>query len=294
MTKKNIKDLKISNILVSQPTPAIIEKSPFNDLMQKFKVKVTFNPFIKVEGVSLKGFIAQRVNVLDHTTIIFTTRAMIDNFFRICEEARVVIPDTMKYLCNTETVALYMQKYIVYRKRKISFADGTFSNFMELIIKHKNEKLLLTLADPYKPEVPNAMEKLKLNFSKIILSKTVSADLSHIKMKDYDLLVFYSPNEIATLVSEYGTEHLPMIATFGEGTTRAALNAGICVNVMAPTPAAPSMSKALELFLIELKAGKTTPVVAEILENKNVDEFIKAQEAKMIKKPRAKRVTTTK
>ena len=279
---------------MSQPVPVVIEKSPFSDIIQKFKLKVAFNPFLRIEGVNLKGFIAQRVNILEHTTIIFTTRGMIDNFFRICEESRITIPDSMKYICNTETVALYMQKYIVYRKRKISFADGTFSNFMELIIKNRSEKLLLTLADPYKPEIPDAMEKLKLNFSKVILSKTVSADLSKIALKDYDLLVFYSPNEIATLVAEYGTENLPMIATFGEGTTRAAINAGISVNVMAPTPKAPSMSKAIELFLTELKNCEVAPTINEITDNKNVDEFIKAQEAKLVKKTRTRKVTTTK
>ena len=279
---------------MSQPAPVVIEKSPFSDIIQKFKLKVAFNPFLRIEGVNLKGFIAQRVNILEHTTIIFTTRGMIDNFFRICEESRITIPDSMKYICNTETVALYMQKYIVYRKRKISFADGTFSNFMELIIKNRSEKLLLTLADPYKPEIPDAMEKLKLNFSKVILSKTVSADLSKIALKDYDLLVFYSPNEIATLVAEYGTENLPMIATFGEGTTRAAINAGISVNVMAPTPKAPSMSKAIELFLTELKNCDVAPTINEITDNKNVDEFIKAQEAKLVKKTRTRKVTTTK
>ena len=286
--------MKISNILVSQPVPVVIEKSPFSDIIQKFKLKVAFNPFLKIEGVTLKGFIAQRVNILEHTTIIFTTRAMIDNFFRICEESRITIPDTMKYLCNTETVALYMQKYIVYRKRKISFADGTFANFMELIIKNRSEKLLLTLADPYKPEIPDAMEKLKLNFSKVILSKTISADLSDVKLKDYDMLVFYSPNEIATLVSVYGTENLPLIATFGDGTTRAAINAGISVNVMAPTPKAPSMSKALDIFLTELQSCDVAPTINEIKENQNVDEFIKAQEAKLVKKTRVRKATTIK
>ena len=286
--------MKISNILVSQPTPVVIEKSPFSDIIQKYKLKIAFTPFLKIDGVSLKGFIAQRVNILDHTTIIFTTRAMIDNFFRICEESRITIPDTMKYLCNTETVALYMQKYIVYRKRKISFADGTFENFMELIIKNRNEKLLLTLADPYKPEIPDAMDKLKLNFSKVILSKTVSADLSNVKLQDYDLLVFYSPNEIATLISEFGIDNLPMIATFGEGTTRAAINAGISINVKAPTPTAPSMSKAIDLFLTELKSCDVAPTVNEVTDNKHVDEFIKAQEAKLTKKTRVRRTTSVK
>lgn len=162
--------MKIKNVLVSQPAPVIAEKSPFHEIVLKHRVNVEFHPFIKLEGVSLKEFRSQRVDILAHTAVIFTSRVTIDNFFRICEEARVTIPETMKYFCNTEAIALYLQKYIVYRKRKIFFAEGTFSSLVELIAKHKDEKFLLTLSEPHKPEMPLAMEKMKLQFGKVILA----------------------------------------------------------------------------------------------------------------------------
>lgn len=140
---------------------------------------------------------------MEHSAVIFTSRTTIDNFFRICEQARITIPEGMKYFCNTEAVALYLQKYIVYRKRKIFFADGTFSALVELIAKHKDEKFLLTLSEPHKPELPMALEKMKLRFDKVILARTVSADLSDVDIADYDLLVFYSPSEITSLLGAF-------------------------------------------------------------------------------------------
>ena len=138
--------MKIKSILVSQPAPAAIEKSPYNEIISKHHLNVKFHPFIKVEGISLKEFRSQRIEILDHTAVIFTSRTTIDSFFRICEEARIAVPESMKYFCNTEAVALYLQKYIVYRKRKIFFADGAFANFMEFLNKHKEEKYLLTVS----------------------------------------------------------------------------------------------------------------------------------------------------
>lgn len=149
----------------------------------------------------------------------------------------------MKYFCNTEAVALYLQKYIVYRKRKIFFADGAFANFMELLNKHKEEKYLLTVSEPHKPEMPLAMEKLRLTFDKVVLARTVSADLSGINVNDYDMLVFYSPSEIVSLVGTFpGINGHPKIATFGHGTTNTAIGEGLTVSVMAPSPEAPSMT----------------------------------------------------
>ena len=138
--------MKVKSVLVSQPRPAVIEKSPFYELSQKHHVEIAYRPFIRVEGVSLKEFRAQRVEILTHTAVIFTSRTTVDSFFHICEEARITVPETMKYICQTEAVALYLQKYIVYRKRKISFADGSFTSLIELIIKHKEEKFLLALS----------------------------------------------------------------------------------------------------------------------------------------------------
>lgn len=280
--------MKIKNILVSQPQPAVIEKSPFYALSKKFNAKIDYRPFIKVVGVSLKEFRSQRVEILEHTAMIFSSRTTVDNFFRICEEARITVPETMKYFCNTEAVALYLQKYIIYRKRKIFFANGSFSNFMELILKHKDEKYLLTLSEPHKPELPQTMEKMKLGFDKVILARTVSADLNGIDPRKYDLLAFYSPSEIATLVSAFGTEGMPRIVAFGDGTVRSALEAGLTVNAMAPTPEAPSMTKAVELFLTRFNAGQDVPPV-EMPGVRPSEEFIKAQQAKPARKPRVRK-----
>lgn len=275
--------MKIKNILVSQPAPAVVEKSPYYEICKKHGVNVDYRSFIRVEGVSLKEFRSQRIEILDHTAVIFTSRTAVDNFFRICEEARVTVPETMKYICNTETVALYLQKYIVYRKRKISFADGSFSNFMELIMKYKDEKMLLVLSEPYKPEIAETMEKLKLNFNKAILSRTVSADLSDIDRSKYDMFAFFSHSGIASLIANFGEDDLPMIATFGDGTTRAAIGAGLQVRVKAPTPEAPSMAKAIELFVGKINSGKEVPPV-EPEESCQAAEFLKAQDSKTAKK----------
>ncbi len=276
--------MKIKNILVSQPAPALIEKSPFNELIRKYQVDITFHPFIKVEGVSLKEFRSQRIEILDHSAVIFTSRTTIDSFFRLCEEARITIPETMKYFCNTEAVALYLQKYIVYRKRKIFFADGAFANFMELLLKHKTETFLLTLSEPHKPEMPMAMEKLKLKFDKVILARTVSADLSDVDIDRYDMLVFYSPSEIAALVAKFPqVGERPRIATFGHGATRAAQKEGLTIRVMAPTPEAPSMTKALEIYIQKVEAGEEVPAV--LLEGDSPDQaYIQSREVRTVKR----------
>ena len=257
--------MKIKNILVSQPAPAIAEKSPYHEIVLTHHVEVEFQPFIKLEGVALKEFRSQRIDILAHTAVIFTSRATIDHFFRICEEARISIPEGMKYFCNTEAVALYLQKYIVYRKRKIFFADGNFASLVELIAKHKDEKFLLTLSEPHKPEMPLAMEKLKLQFSKAILARTVSADLGSLDVSRYDMLVFYSPSEIASLVGKFpGLNGSPRIATFGHGTTRSAISEGLTISVMAPTPESPSMTRAIDLYIGKINSGEeVAPVTLE-------------------------------
>ena len=160
---------EIKRILVSQPKPAIIEKSPFFELANKHSLEVDYRPLIEVKGVTPKEFRSQRVEILAHTAVIFTSRTTIDSFFRICEDARITVPETYKYICSTEAIALYLQKYIVYRKRKISFADGTFTGIVEQIVKHKDEKLLLALSEPHKPEIPEALTRLKINYTPVIL-----------------------------------------------------------------------------------------------------------------------------
>ena len=274
--------MEVKKILVSQPAPAVPEKSPFYEITKKHAVSVDFKPFIKIEGITLKEFRSQRIEILQHS------RSTIDSFFRIAEESRTNIPATMKYFCITEAVALYLQKYIAYRKRKIFFANGNFNSFMELLLKHKDEKYMLTLAEPHNPEIPSTLERLNFNFHPVVLAKTVSNDLSGVNLADYQLLALYSPMEIQTLTSTFGTEGLPMVVTFGENAARAAVEAGVQLVCAAPTPEAPSMAKAVENTIAKIKAGKSIEPVVLSGTSKS-EEFIKAQEAKPTKRTRAKR-----
>ena len=283
---------KVSRILVSQPQPAIPEKSPFFELARRQRITVDYHPFIRVAGVSLKEFRQQRVEILDHTAVIFTSRTTVDSFFRICEEARITVPETMKYICQTEAVALYLQKYIVYRKRKISFADGSFTNLIELLIKHKEEKFLLTLSEPHKPDLPETMAKLKFSFHPVILARTVAADPEGIDIRSYDVVGIYSPSEVKVLIEQFGDE-LPTIAAFGEATLRCAIEAGLTVKIKAPTPEAPSMVKAIDIYIGQVHAGKEVEA-AQFVEDKQKEEFIRSQQHKLAKKSRARRSSADK
>ena len=267
--------MKINSVLVSQPRPAIIEKSPFYEIAQKHKVQIEYKPFIRVAGVSLKEFRSQRIEILDHTAVIFTSRTTVDSFFRICEEARITVPETMKYICQTEAVALYLQKYIVYRKRKISFADGTFTSF-------------IALTEPHKPELPDTLTKLKLHYHPVILAKTEAADLSGVDLSQYGLLALYSPSDVKTLIATFGTENLPAVAVFGESTLRAALEVGIPVRANAPTPLVPSMVKAMDIYLTKIGNGEEVAPV-ELTADTQKEEFIRNQQHKLAKKPRVRR-----
>ncbi len=278
---------------MSQPEPAIKEKSPFFELSEQFKLELEYHPLIKVEGVSLKEFRAQRIEILDHTAIIFTSRTTIDSFFALCEQSRITVPETMKYICQTEAVALYLQKYIVYRKRKISFGDGTFTKLIELIVKNRGEKFMLTLTEPHKPELPEALLKLGLNVSEAILARTISSDMSDIDMPKYDLVVMYSPTDVKALMESYTPADLPIVAVFGRGTLAAAINAGLSVKAMAPTPAAPSMVKAVEILAQKIKSGEEVEDVV-LSEDHSQEEFLKSQQSKLAKRKRTTSATTTK
>lgn len=283
----------VKNVLISQPRPAVLEKSPFFELSEKHGIEVDYKPLIRVVGVSLKEFRSQRIEILDHTAVIFTSRTTVDSFFKVCEEARITVPETMKYICNTEAVALYLQKYIVYRKRKISFADGSFTSLLELIIKHKGEQLLLALSEPHKPELPDTLAKLKLNFNPVILAKTVAADMSELKPSAYDVMALYSPSDVKSVVEHFKVEELPVIAAFGEATLRAALEAGMSVKASAPSPEAPSMAKALDLYINKVKRGEVIDNV-EVKNDDAKEEFIRVQQNKLAKKSRTRSSATTK
>ena len=277
----------VKKILISQPRPAVIEKSPFYDLATKYGVEIDYKPLIRVVGDTLKEFRAQRIEILDHTAVIFTSRTTVDSFFRVCEEARITVPETMKYICNTEAVALYLQKYIIYRKRKISFADGSFTGLLELIIKHKAERFLLALSEPHKPELPEALAKLKINFDPVILAMTVAADMEGIRPADYDVMALYSPSDVKTVVESFGVDALPVVATFGDATLRAALGAGLKVRASAPSPEAPSMAKALDLYIGKLSRGEEVAEV-EAKSDSAKEEFIRSQQSKLAKKSRVR------
>ncbi|MGC9375357.1 MAG: uroporphyrinogen-III synthase [Bacteroidales bacterium] len=249
--------MKIKTILVSQPEPKN-DKSPYSELAEKNNLKIDFRPFIKVEGISAKEFRQKRIDILAHTGVIFTSRTAIDHFFRISEELRLAIPDTMKYFCISEAIALYLQKYIVYRKRKIFYGNGKFGDLMNTIKKHKEEKFLVPLSDTHKEEIPKKLEQARIKFTKAIMYCTVSADLSDLSDVNYDMLVFYSPSGIKSLLENFPDfkQNNTQIATFGSKTAKAVKDAGLKVNVKAPTPNAPSMTMAIDQFINNQKTKK--------------------------------------
>lgn len=245
--------MKIKRILVSQPEPTSA-RSPYFEFAERNNVKVDFRPFIQVEGVSSKEFRQNRVNILDHTAVIFTSRTAIDHFFRICNDLRITVPDSFKYFCISEATAFYLQKYIVYRKRKIFYGDGKFSELVEIIRKHNDEKYLVPLSHIHKPEIPVLLEEAKISYTKAILYKTVSSDLSDLKDVNYDILVFYSPSGIKSLIKNFPEfqQNDTRIASFGPSTAQAVKEAGLRLDIQAPNPQAPSMTMALEQYIKKL------------------------------------------
>ena len=244
--------LKIRKILVSQPEPST-GGSPYSDLAVKYGLKIDFRQFIQVEGVSAKDFRKDRIQILDHTAVIFTSRTAIDHFFRIAGELRLTIPDTMKYFCVSEATAFYLQKYIIYRKRKIFYANGKFTVLIDVLLKHKEEKFLIPLSDIHKDEIPVLLEKAKIPVTEAIMYRTVSSDLSDLKDVNYDILVFFSPVGIKSLIQNFPDfqQNETKIATFGPATAQAVKDAGLRLDVQAPVPEAPSMPAALERFISE-------------------------------------------
>ena len=244
--------MKIKRILVSQPKPES-DKSPYFELAQKTNVKIDFRPFIQVEGLTCKEFRSQKVDVLSHSAVIFTSKTAIDHFFRINSEMRTIIPETMKYFCVSESIAYYLQKYIVYRKRKIFFGNGEFSDIIDLINKHKEERFLVPLSDQHKKEIPELLQKNNIRHTIVILYKTVSSDLSDLSAINYDVLVFFSPSGIKSLLKNFPEfkQNEIKIASFGAHTAQAVIEAGLRLDLQAPLPEAPSMAMALEQFILE-------------------------------------------
>ena len=242
--------MKIKKILVSQPKPST-EKSPYFDLADKYNLKIDFRPFIQVEGVEVKEFRKSKINISDFSAVIFTSRTAVDHFFRISQDLRLTIPDSMKYFCISESTAFYLQKYIVYRKRKIFYGKGKFDELLELIKKHGEENFLLPLSDIHKQEIPKKLVDSKIGFTKAILYKTVISDLSDLSNVNYDVLVFFSPSGIASLLENFPDfkQNSTKIAAFGPTTAKAVKDAGLRLDINAPMPQAPSMSMALDQFI---------------------------------------------
>jgi len=242
--------VSIKNILVSQPVPAG-EKSPYFELSEKHKVKVDFRQFIQVEEISSKDFKKDKITILSHSAIIMTSRTSVDHFFRICKEMKTEVPEDMKYFCTSESIALYLQKYIVYRKRKIFFGAKTIDDLMQLVIKHKKEKFLVPLSESHKTDLPDILEKNSIKYTKAYLYKTVFADLSDLSDVNYSILVFISPLGIQSLFHNFPDfkQNDTKIATFGTTTHEAAIEKGLTVNIPAPTPETPSMTMALDKFI---------------------------------------------
>jgi uroporphyrinogen-III synthase len=244
--------MRIKKILVSQPKPEN-GKSPYFELAEKNNIHIDFKPFIQVEGIPAKEFRQNRIDILNHSAIIFNSKTAIDHFFRICDEMRITVPDTMKYFCISESTAFYLQKYIVYRKRKIFYGNGKIDDLMDLITKYNDGYFLVPLSDIHADDLPKALEKCKIKYNIAILYKTVCCDLSDFSALDYDILVFFSPSGIKSLVKNYPDfrQNNIKIASFGESTAKAVRDAGLRLDIEAPTPDAPSMTMALDFFIRE-------------------------------------------
>jgi uroporphyrinogen-III synthase len=248
--------VSIRTILVSQPKPE--GKSPYTSLADKYDLKVDFRRFIQVEGIEAQEFRQQRVDFESTTAVILTSRTAVDHFFRMAKEIRFTVPDDMKYFCISESTALYLQNYVTYRKRKIFFGKQAFRDLLDIIKKHKSEKFLFPCSDIHKQSIPNSLTEAGVNFDKAVLYRTVASDLSDLADVNYDLLVFFSPSGIESLFKNFpefkqkGTK----IAAFGPSTANAVKKHNLNLDVHAPMPNAPSMTMAIEQYILNFKKKK--------------------------------------
>lgn len=243
--------MRVKSILVSQPAPS--ENSQYTEIAKTEKVKIDFKPFIHVEGVDAKELRTQKIDISQYTGIIFTSRNAIDHFFRLAEEMRYSVPDSMRYICQSEAVANYLQKHIVYRRRKISFGAKSFADLLPILKKHPDEKYLLPSSDVLNDDIPKILDQAKIDWTRAIMYRTVCSDLSDVDIKSYDMLVFFSPQGIKSLKTNFKDyeQGETRIAVFGNSTTQAAEEAGLKIDLMAPTKEIPSMTMAIEKYIKE-------------------------------------------
>jgi uroporphyrinogen-III synthase len=249
---KELKDrfTKVSNILVSQPQPTD-DKSPYFVLAGKYGLNIDFQPFIQVEALDIKEFKKQKIDILTHTAIIFTSRNAVDNFFRLCNEAKLEMPSDMKYFCVSEQTSNYLQKYIVIRKRKIFTGQKTAKDLEEILKKHKTEKFLFPCSNIRKDEIPIFMAQNGFDFTEAIIYKTVASNLTHLSLNKYDIIAFFSPSGVTSLFENFPdfTQKKIRMAAFGPTTAKAVKEAGLILDIEAPLPNVPSMTGALELYI---------------------------------------------
>ncbi len=243
--------MAIQKILISQRKP--VNEAPYTALNEKFGVDITFRQFFLIEPLTSREFRAQRINILDYTAIIFSSRHAIDAFYGLCEELRVKVPETMKYFCTTEAVAMYLQKHIVYRKRKIFFGDGTPASIIAQIgTKHKDEKFLVTQSDSSNSTaLTSLMDTKELDYKTAVFVKSVPQDLKDLNLKDFDMIVFYNPYDVKSLFEnfpEFKQDGIKFVS-YGKSIVKAMEEAGLTIDVKAPTPEAPSVARAIELYL---------------------------------------------
>jgi uroporphyrinogen-III synthase len=252
-----VSNLKVKTLLVSQPKPEG-DKSPYFDLAKKCNVKIDFRPFIHVEPVGALEFRKDRVSISDHTAIIMTSRNAADHFFRMCLEMRVTVPETMKFFCISESTAFYLQKYVQYRKRKVFHGKQTVNDLMDVIKKHRNENFLLPCSDIHKEEIADKLDDQKIKYTKAVMYRTVCSNLKDLANVNYDVLVFFSPSGIKSLYKNFPKfkQNNTRIACFGPTTCQAATEAKLRIDIMAPNPKAPSMTMALEHYIVAANKAK--------------------------------------
>ena len=243
--------MKIKNILISQPQPTEFEKSPFAEINRKYGVNIDFRRFIRIEGVPAKEFRKDRINILDYSAVIFNSKNAVDHFFRICKEMRIEVPDSMKYFSISESTAYYLQKYVLYRKRKVFHCKENFSVLTELIKKHRNEKFLLPCSDVHKLEIPKMLEENKVHYRKAVIYRTLATDVTDLEISKYDMMVFFSPVGIKSLLHNFPDfkQNNTIIGAFGPHTTKAVTEAGLRLDIPAPSKTAPSMAMAIDQYL---------------------------------------------
>ena len=256
-TDDKSKHVDIKNILVSQPRPQN-DNSPYFKLAEKYNITIDFRKFIQIEEVPFKEFRKEKIDILSHSAIVFTSRNAVDNFFRVCEEAKVEVPSDMKYFCISEQTANYLQKYIVIRKRKIFTGAKTASDLTDVIKKHSGEKYLFPCSNIRKDDIPKFFRDNKIAFTEAVLYKTVASDLSNLKDVNYDMIAFFSPSGVNSLLANFPEfeQNDTRIAAFGPTTSQAVLDAGLTLDVQAPQPNAPSMTGAIELYIKSVNKGR--------------------------------------